>query len=99
MPVTIDYWAELMVEVEGSCWQGPEPDVGIFRGSFEDIDIVGLKKEVRKYDPTAKVCHTVKVDLLAGVDLKSKDVQRLLTNLMSTLDMDDIQAELASEMD
>ena len=87
MPTTAKYWAEVCIEVQGQRYHA-EPDVGISRGGFEDIEAVGLTTEI-----TVKGV-TKSVDLFDGVNLNSPDIQRLLANLTAIVDEDAAQDHL-----
>lgn len=99
-------WIEIGLEITGSPVPA-EPDVGIMSPGWEDIDVDGVFVE-RKF-PVFKTApngisrvlvrfENRRVNLMEGVDPKSKDVQRLLENLLEAAGdapAEALQAEMA----
>jgi len=85
---------DLDVEIEGY-YERAEPDVGIMSGGWIAEEIVGLWADVARFDLQAGRRVEKRVNLLAGVDLRSKDVQRLLGNIFDTIDVDRMSEALA----
>jgi len=85
---------DLDVEIEGY-YERAEPDVGIMSGGWVAEEVVGLWVTNHDFDLKAGRRVERRVNLLEGVDLRSKDVQRLLGNIFDSLDRDRAAEALA----
>lgn len=87
MSITAYVYPEIEVEICGN-WQPAEPDVGIMSGYYELDDLVGLWVTTKRFDVRTGRREKKRVNLLAGVDLRSSDVQQLLANIRDEIDTD-----------
>ncbi len=84
---TASVFEEFEIEICGN-WQPAEPDVGIMSSYYELDDLVGLWVTTKRFDVRTGEREEKRVNLLAGVDLRSEAVQKLLANIRDQIDTD-----------